>query len=56
MVEGDEDWGFDGLAAKCQTYKSGSLAVQDMLNGNIKYVIIDAAPAAAITEAINEMQ
>lgn len=55
-VEGDEDWGFDGLPAKCVTYKSGSLAVQDMLNGNIKYVIIDAAPAAAITEAINEMQ
>lgn len=55
-VEGDEDWGFEGLAAKCVTYKSGSLAVQDMLNGNIKYVIIDAAPAAAITESINEMQ
>lgn len=55
-VEGDEDWGFDGLPAKCTTYKSGSLAVQDMLNGNIKYVIIDVAPAAAITEAINEMQ
>lgn len=55
-VEGDEDWGFDGLPAKCVTYKNGSLAVQDMLNGNIKYVIIDAAPAAAITEAINEMQ
>lgn len=55
-VEGDADWGFDGLPAECVTYKNGSLAVQDMLNGNIKYVIIDAAPAAAITEAINEMQ
>ncbi len=55
-VEGDADWGFDGLPATCVTYKSGSLAVQDMLNGNIKYVIIDAAPAAAITESINEMQ
>lgn len=55
-VEGDADWGFDGLPATCKTYKSGSLAVQDMINGNIKYVIIDAAPAAAITEAINEMQ
>ena len=38
------------------TYKSGSLAVQDMLNGNIKYVIIDAAPANAITASINAMQ
>lgn len=55
-VEGDADWGFDGLPAKCVTYKNGSLAVQDMLNGNIKYVIIDAAPAASITTAINEMQ
>lgn len=55
-VEGDEDWGFDGLTAECVTYKSGSLAVQDMLNGNIKYVMIDAAPASAITEAINAMQ
>lgn len=56
FVEGDEDWGFDGLPAKCVTYKNGSLAVQDMLNGNIKYVIIDAAPADSITTAINEMQ
>ena len=56
FVEGDADWGFDGLAAKCVTYKNGSLAVQDMLNGNIAYVIIDAAPAAAITEAINAVQ
>ena len=55
-VEGSEDLGLPGLEATCQTYKSGSLAVQDMLNGNIDYVIIDAAPAAAITEAINEMQ
>ncbi len=55
-VEGSEDLGFPGLEATCQTYKSGSLAVQDMLNGNIDYVIIDAAPAAAITAAINEMQ
>ena len=55
-VEGSEDLGFPGLEATCQTYKSGSLAVQDMLNGNIDYVIIDAAPAAAITEAINAMQ
>ena len=55
-IEGSEDLGFPGLQATCQPYKSGSLAVQDMLNGNIDYVIIDAAPAAAITEAINEMQ
>lgn len=55
-IEGDADWGFDGLPVKCVTYKSGALAVQDMLNGNIQFVIIDAAPAAAITEAINAVQ
>ena len=55
-VEGDEEWGFEGLPAPGVPYKTGSLAVQDMLQGKIQYVIIDAAPAAAITESINEMQ
>ena len=55
-VMGDEDWGFAGYAAECVGYKNGSLAIQDMLNGNIDYVIIDAAPAETITAAINEMR
>jgi len=55
-VMGDEGWGFPGFAAECVGYKNGSLAIQDMLNGNIDYVIIDSAPAAAITEAINAMR
>ena len=55
-VEGSADWGFEGLPAECVPYKNGSLAVQDLVNGNIKYVIIDAAPAASITKAINAMQ
>lgn len=54
-VEGDEDWGFSGYKTECVGYKSGSLAVQDMLNGNIKYVIIDEAPAQSIAKAINEL-
>ena len=52
-VEGDEDWGFAGFGVTCTGYKNGSLAVQDLINGNLNYVIIDSAPAAAITEAIN---
>ena len=56
FVAGDADWGFDGFAAECVGFKNGSLAVQDMLNGNIDYVVIDAAPATSITTAINEMQ
>ncbi len=54
-VEGDADWGFDGFKAECVGYKSGSLAVQDMLNGNIDYVIIDEAPAQFISKAINDL-
>ncbi len=55
-AEGDEDWGFAGFPVTTTGYKNGSLAVQDMLNGNIDYVIIDAAPAVRITEAINSMR
>lgn len=54
--EGDADWGFTGFAMETVGYKNGSLAVQDLLNGNINYVIIDSAPAASITAAINKMQ
>ena len=54
-VEGDEDWGFEGYNVECVGYRSGSLAVQDMLNGNIDLVIIDEAPAEFITKAINEL-
>lgn len=54
--EGDADWGFTKLAITSTGYKNGSLAVQDLLNGNLDYVIIDAAPAASITAALNAMQ
>lgn len=54
--EGDADWGFTGFAMETVGYKNGSLAVQDLLNGNIQYVVIDSAPAACITEAINKLQ
>ncbi len=55
-AEGDADWGFDGFGAEVIGYKNGSLAVQDLLNHNIDFVIIDSAPAVCITEAINELQ
>ena len=54
-VEGDEDFGFDGLSAKSVGYANGALAVQDMLNGNIDFVIIDEAPAKAISSNFNSM-
>lgn len=52
-VEGDEDWGFAGFKATGVGYGSGSLAVQDLINGNLSLVIIDSDPAKFITEAIN---
>ena len=56
-VQGDADWGFDGFSGvTCVGYKNGSLAMQDLVNGNLKYVIIDSAPAACISEAINKLQ
>lgn len=55
-TEGDADWDFEGYDVTTKGYKNGSLAIQDMLNGNIDYVIIDSAPAAAIAAAINEMR
>ncbi len=54
-VEGDESWDFEGFAVTCTGYDNGSLAVQDLLNGGINYVIIDAAPAKFITESINSL-
>ena len=55
-VEGDEDWGFPGLNVTGVGYRNGSLAVQDMLNGNLDLVIIDEAPAKFIAAAFNELQ
>lgn len=52
-VTGDADWGFDGLNVQPKGYDNGALAVQDLINGNIDYVIIDADPAARIVENYN---
>ena len=55
-TEGDEDWGFAGYAVTCVPYANGALAIQDLLNGGVDYVIIDSAPAAKIVESINAVQ
>ena len=49
----NDEFGFEKLGATWKGYANGSLAVQDLINGGINYVIIDAAPAQAITNAIN---
>lgn len=53
-VKGDADWEFDGIDnMNWVGYTSGSLAVNDMLSGNIRYVLIDEAPANMIVKKIN---
>lgn len=53
--KGDADWGFDGYKMTVKGYKNGTLAVQDMINGNLDLVVIDAAPAARLVSSFNEM-
>lgn len=54
-VKGDEDWGFDGYSNITPAgYSNGALAVQDMLNGNIDFVIIDEMPAKTIAKSMNK--
>lgn len=53
--EGDPEFEFEGFGMTNVGYKNGSLAVQDMLNGNLNYVVIDSAPAASITKSLNAL-
>jgi len=53
FCEGDADWGFDGFSFKTVPLANGSLAVQDVINGNLNFVVIDEGPAKAITEKVN---
>lgn len=44
FLKGDADWGFEGFAnIDTKAYDNAGLAVEDMKNNNIKYVVIDAA-------------
>ena len=52
--QGDADWEFDGFGFTTKGYANGALAVQDMINGGCKYVIIDEGPAKAIVARVNE--
>ncbi|MBR7116670.1 MAG: transporter substrate-binding domain-containing protein [Clostridia bacterium] len=52
--KGDEGWGFDGFGFTTKCNLNGALAVQDIVNGNAKYVIIDEGPAKSIVASVNE--
>lgn len=52
-LDGDEDYGFPGLAATKMSYDYAALAVTAMTNGNINFVIVDNGPAKAISASVN---
>ena len=51
--KGDADWGFDGFGFDTVGYNTGALAVQNIINGNVSYVVIDEGPAKEIVKKIN---
>ena len=52
-VKNEGDYKSNNLKVAGKGYTNGVLAVQDLLNGNIDYVVIDAAPAKAIVKSLN---
>lgn len=53
FVDGDADWGFDGIAGyAAKGYSNGALAVTDMKNGAVKYVVIDEQPAKQLAQKV----
>ena len=55
FVKNEKDYAANGFSVEGVGYKNGSLAVQDLINGNINYVVIDSAPASCIVDTINEV-
>lgn len=53
LDKGDDGYGFPGLKATKMGYDFAALAVTAMLNGEIDYVVLDDAPAKAITKSVN---
>lgn len=53
-IEGNDAFGFAKIKnAEAVTYDSAALATQDLVNGNVDFVIVDADPAVSIVETIN---
>ena len=50
-INNESDYASNNLKVTGKGYKNGSLAIQDLINGNINYVIIDSAPADSIVKS-----
>lgn len=54
FVRGSADLGFDGLLnVQCVAHSNAGLAVTDMKNGNVNYVVVDEAPAKNLVGKID---
>lgn len=57
FLKGDADWGFEGYAnIDAKAYDNAGLAVTDMKNGNVKYVVIDAAVGKELAAKNSEIK
>ncbi len=57
FMKGDTDSGFEGFAnIETKSYDNAGLAVADMKNGNVKYVVIDAAVGKELAEKNPEIK
>ncbi len=53
-INGSDDLGFAGYKnITGSPYDNAAMAVEDMLNGNIAFVVVDEAPAKAIADSFN---
>ena len=49
FLKGDAGWGFEGYSnISTESYDTAALAIKDLLDGKINYVVIDAAVAKAL--------
>ncbi len=53
LDQGDDGYGFKGIPVTKMAYDYAALAVTAMINGEIDYVVVDNAPAKAISKSVN---
>ena len=54
-IKGSEDFGFNGFSnLSFSAYSSAALAMQDMLNGKISFVVVDKTTANALVSSFNK--
>jgi len=53
FIKGSEDLGFSGIPCTCKSYPDVSAALDEMLKGNLAFVIVDAACAQNMAKKLN---